>query len=553
MISFDFIFNSTDPLHWIAAVLLAVFPVVVFVLLWKNKTLPSRRKWLRGGLNGLLWLVLVGYWLQPAWTTATSSRRALLVGAEVPNAVARQFQDSSGFGKRFGAQEFLKKKLGVSFDSVTLLGQDFPIDLLAKISSGSVGWQSYFPENQIQNIAWKGIVRQGEMQRITGLGGFSDKQWVKIRYAGNTLDSIEVSGERKSFSLSFPAFTESRTSTELFIGEKFVDTLRFFVRPRPVLSYQFILDAPDFESRVLAEWLGRRGNAVTVTATVSKGIQQSTTINGGVAKGTLPDLIITDPSNAGNSLVKKALAAGKSVLLIGLTRPEANLATINRTLGTGFSIKKTTSEATATLAPNLTAAPYKFNEMLPQLLAADYPMAVWNKAGKVGVSLLNETFPLKLSGDSVAYAKVWNTILALVQPPLASTVTADAPFFKGLTGQISLNTVGDLPEQIKVGANTIALPPSPLSERSATTDYIFSQSGWTSVADSIEVFVEDSTSVLFLTRRMSDYMSAQRDARFSAVDPGAKTQRRQKVEDWVWFALFVASCTALWVEPKLSY
>ena len=109
------------------------------------------------------------------------------------------------------------------------------------------------------------------------------------------------------------------------MGDTFVDTLRFFVRPRPVLAYQFVLDSPDFESRTLAEWLGRRGNAVTVTTTVSKGIQQSTTLNDGVGKGTLPDVVITDPSNAASSGVKKALAAGKSVLFIGLTQPEGTI------------------------------------------------------------------------------------------------------------------------------------------------------------------------------------------------------------------------------------
>ena len=61
MISFDFSFNSSDPLHWLTAILLVAFPVIVFGILWKNNTLSSRRKWLRGGLNALLWLILLGY------------------------------------------------------------------------------------------------------------------------------------------------------------------------------------------------------------------------------------------------------------------------------------------------------------------------------------------------------------------------------------------------------------------------------------------------------------------------------------------------------------
>jgi uncharacterized membrane protein len=552
MISFDFSFNSSDPLHWVIAVLLVAFPVIVLGILWKNNTWSPRRKWLRGGLNAFLWLVLLGYLLQPTWTKASDSARALLVGKEVPSAMARRWQDSLGLHERFSSQEFLKKKLAAHFDSVMLLGQDFPPDLLAQLTSGTVDWQPFFPENTIQNLAWQGTLRQGELQHVTGRVQSSQKQWAKIKFAGVTLDSTLLPEGQHAFSLTFPAFTEGRTATELFVGDEGVDTLRFFVHPFPVLAYQFVLDSPDFESRTLAEWLGRRGNAVTVTTTVSKGIQQSTTINEVVEKGTLPDVVITDPANASNAVVKKALAAGKSVLFIGLTQPEGTLATLNRALGTGFSIKRATSESMVTLAPNLTALPYAFNESLSQLLTPTYPVAVWNKTGKVGVSLLNETFPLKLSGDSLTYANVWNTILAQVQPPSGTTLTADAPLFKGLPGTLTLNVEAKVPSPWPIGRDTVTLQASPLNAHSASVAYRFGQTGWLQVGDSAEVFVEDSTSNLFLARQMTDYIKAVRTARFSAAKLNARPQRQDQLNDWIWLALFVLSCTALWIEPKLQ-
>lgn len=533
------------------AILLAAFPVIVLGILWKNKTLSSRRKWLRGGLNGILWLVLLGYLVQPTWTKTAEAKKALLVGDEVPSALASRWQDSLGLRERFGAREFLKKKLASHFDSVLLLGQDFSPDLLAQLGSGTLDWQPYFPENQMQNLAWQGTLRQGELQRVQGTLQSTKKQWMKVKFAGETLDSTQLTQGQNSFSLSFPAFTEGRTATELFWGDELVDTLRFFVRPRPVLSYQFLLDSPDFESRTLAEWLGRRGNAVTVTTTVSKGIQQSTTINGGVGKGTLPDVLITDPSHAASPVVKKSLNAGKSILFIGLTQSEGTFPTLNRTLGTAFSLKRTTSEPMTQVVPNLEALPYTFNEALPQLLVQGYPVAVWNKVGKVGVSLLNETFPLKLSGDSVAYARVWNTIFAQVQPPSGTSLTADAPLFKGLMGMLTLNSGVKVPSRLRIGQDTVTLQNSPLNEHSATVPYLFGQSGWLAVGDSAEVFVEDSTSTVFLSRRMNDYIGAQRAARFSMNPLTAKPQRQQKVNEWVWLTLFVLSCTALWVEPKL--
>lgn len=550
MISFDFSFNASDPLHWILLVLLAALPIMSGVLLWKNKTLSPGRKWLRLGLNVLLWLVLVSYFLQPTWTVTLDSRRALLVGDEVPTAVARQWQDSLGVRERFGAAEFLKKKLAAQFDSIMLLGQDFSPALLSQIMSASVRWQPYFLQNQIQNLNWQGVLRQGEMQHVTGVVEAAEQQWIKVKFAGQTLDSIQIDRGQGAFTLTFPTFTEGRTAATLFVGEEAKDTLRFYVRPLPRLTYQFILDSPDFESRTLADWLGRKGNAVTLTTAVSKGIGQSTTINGGLEKGQLPDVIITDSGNAANASVKKALAAGKSILLIGLTQPDANLATINRALGTGFSAKKISAEPLQ-VAPNLTAVPYKFNASLPQLLVPDYPMAVWNGAGKVGVSLLNETFPLKLSGDSVAYSNVWNAILAQVQPPANYIITADTPLFKGLAGRLSTNRYPEPSRQLLIGQDTVILQPSPLNDYLAGVDYRFGQSGWVSVGDSAEVFVEDSTSALLPTRRMNDYILAQRAARYSAIGPKIEPQRRRKVDDWVWLSLFVVSCAALWIEPKL--
>lgn len=550
MIFFDFSFNSSDPLHWAALVLLVVFPVLVGLLLWKNDTLARSRRWLRFGLNLILWLILCGYLLQPAWTTTIASRRALLVGEKVPTAVARRWQDSLGIEARFGAAAFLKKKLTTQFDSIVLLGQDFPPTLLSQVMGSALDWKPYFPQNQIQNLHWQGVLRQGEVQRVAGVLESSEKQWVKVRYGGQTLDSTQVAAGQSSFALSFPTFTEGRTTTTLFIADDFQDSLRFYVRSLPTSTYQFILDSPDFESRTLADWLGRQGNALTVSTTVSKGIRQSTTLNGGLEKGKLPDIVITDPSHAADASVKKVLNAGKSVLFINLTRADANLATINRALGTGFATRKIGAEPLQ-IEPNLTAVPFRFGESLPQLLVPGYPVAVWNKSGKVGVSLLNETFPLKLSGDSVAYAKVWNAILAQVQPPADYTLTANAPLFEGLPGVLSVNQVPGPPRQLTVGRDTVLLQPSPLNAYVAGVDYRFGQAGWLALGDSAEVFVEDSASTLLPARRMNDYVLAQRAARYSTTGTKQKPQRQRQVDDWVWLALFVASCAALWIEPKL--
>jgi hypothetical protein len=45
-----------------------------------------------------------------------------------------------------------------------------------------------------------------------------------------------------------------------------------------------------------------------------------------------------------------------------------------------------------------------------------YPVAIQKTATKIGLSLISETFPLKLSGDSAAYERIWTSILTQLQP-----------------------------------------------------------------------------------------------------------------------------------------
>jgi len=265
----------------------------------------------------------------------------------------------------------------------------------------------------------------------------------------------------------------------------------------------------------------------------------------------LPDVVITDPSNAANGLVKKVLNVGKSIVFINLTQPETELTTLNRTLGTAFSVRRISTESTVPISTLLTALPYTFSESLPQIIAPGYPVAVWNKTGKVGVSLLNETFPLKLSGDSTAYKKLWNTIFAQVQAPLATSLTAQAPLFKGTSGNLGYNTSSPLPPYVSIGTDSLALLPTPLNEYSAEIKYLFGKAGWVSLGDSIEVYVEDSTSTLLPTVRTIHYLRAFQAARYTQASQSNKPSREAKLPNWAWLLLFLLGATALWVEPKL--
>ena len=535
-------FDPSRPLNWcLVAALAGLLAVQVWGLV--RRTPPGRRA-VRAVLNGLLWLLLAAYAGQPVWQSPAPTTRVLLAGDEVPSAVARHIQDSLHLPERFTTRNYTG-----DFAQVTLLGRTFAPELLNRLSGSDVRWIPYRQPDQLTDIHWKGMLRQGEMQQVSGRIQSTANQWLRLSYANQTLDSVRLGTGEQRFALQAPAFVRGQTRFDLTLGQTTLDTIRFFTRPAEPMAYQFILDNPDFETKTLADWLGRVGQSVLLTTTVSTNVRNDLTIN--QPKNRPPDVVITDPGNAANPVVKRAVLAGKRVLFINLTKPDADVRTINQALGSRFSVRSVGNVESVTVSSGLTSLPGQFNSSLSQQGAPGYPVAVQRTAGLVGVSLLNETFPLALSGDSTAYARLWYTLLAPFQPPGRNTVRIDAPVFSGLRSTIGLNNASGTTTRLRVGTDTVRLYPSAINPLSAEGVYRFSRVGWLPVADSLRIFVEPAPgSPVGENRLVGAYVLAHNTA--SGQQPAQHPPTESRVTEWVWFALVIGCLTALWVEPKLA-
>lgn len=538
--------NWTDPITWGIALGLLALLVMPSWLIVRSKTLPPGRKMLRAALNGLLWLVLVGYVLQISWMVDRPTTHALLVGGDVPSAYARIVQDSLRIRDRFTAQAFKS-----TYDSVTLVGQDFPTETLTRLSRSVSRWIPYDPPGQLQELRWKGVVRQGEMQRVTGKIQSSKRQLLSIRYGHQTLGSVMLAPGSHDFTLQFPVFGRGRTQTELLLGRQPLDTLRFYGRPTAPLLVQFVLDNPDFESKTLADWLGKQGHSVQVSTTLATNVRNRVDINNAKkAAGRKPDVVVTDPANATNPIVRRAVADGKAVLFVNLSRPAADVTAINRALGTRWQVRKVSNQETVPAGNGLTAYPYRFTNALNQFAVPGYPVAVQQGAGRVGVSLLNETFPLALRGDSVAYSQIWYAIMSRLQPTEKNNVLVDAPVFSGLPNRVYVNNpvVGSA----VLRTDTVRLTPSPLNRQSAAGNLLTKQTGWQPVGDSLAVYVEHpaSTNPIAARQVVSQFMLAH--STYQTPKTGTNRQQNETLPGWAWLALFLTCLTALWVEPKFA-
>ncbi|WP_435352521.1 hypothetical protein [Emticicia sp. SJ17W-69] len=547
------IFSSFD---WLIYLALIVILGLQIWLISKASSITKQRKKIRLALNLLLWIVILLFVIQPQWKSPVNTGRVLLISENVPAENIKHVKDSLKITESFSTKDFQQRLFDdptfvEHLGNIYLLGEDFEPEVLSQLRQKQVIWLPFFEKNELQDIRWKGIVRKGDIQEIAGEIELSEENTLKINYENQILDSVLLKKGLNRFKLHFPIFSIGRTETALKLGEKALHKIVFFSRKNTPIAIQFILENPDFESKSLAEWLGKNGNHVEITTTVAKNTQNQTSINKLISKEKFaPNIVITDPSNASNPIVKKVISEGKSILFLNLTNPEQELKTINLTLGSHYFAKKTTNEDFIKISENLTALPYRFEEKPNQKNVLDYPVAIQKNVGKVGVSLLNETFPLKLSGDSLTYGKLWTSIFQQLYPSFQDNIEVLSPIFQDTKATISLNNRLIAANDLKISNDTISLETSAMNSLSSETDFVFRKTGWQSLQDSLEIYVEENPTILWKSKQIDAFLT--KKSKMNAPNSEELSHiLNRNLPDWAWFLLILFCLTAVWVEPKL--
>ncbi|MDR6808636.1 hypothetical protein J2Y45_005848 [Dyadobacter sp. BE34] len=539
-------FNWTEPLNILLLVAaVALLALQCWLLFARHRN--AGRFGTRLVFNGLLWVSLLTWLFDPYFQSNAGSKTGLLIAGNVPSGVAGRLRDSLAGAELLRADEIA----GRPVDTLVIVGQEFDEKVFASIrqlkNMPVLHWKPWFAADALRNLQWKGVLRKGEMQRIEGGIRLSEKKTLQVRYAGRTLDSVMLNAGENRFRLAFPTFSEGRTTATIDLDGRTIDTLRFFGQPGQKLTVSFLLDNPDFETRNLATWLGKQGHSVLYASSLSKNIRSKLNIN----RAAEPDLVVTSASNAADAAVKKAVNAGKSVLFLQLDDPVTDLRAINNALGTRFQSVKISNEESVTVSNSLTALPFRFEASSFQLQAPHYPVVTEKTTGKIAVSLLNETFPMQLSGDSIAYGKVWNEILAYARPAQAPVIEWDAPVYQNVPVTVHLNNFQPVPRFLTVGEDTVSTIVSALNDRSAAATFLPENNGWLGLHDSLqtELYVQDYSPLRHASRMQHFILSTQElDATTGLKDDAVSTRR---LPGWAWFTWLMLCLAALWIEPKL--
>lgn len=529
---------------WLLAIGLVILLAIQLVALWKKKASK-----IKIGLNLLLWLSVCILVINPSWTESVDMSKILVYSDGVSVEKSKKIKDSLKIGEVFSQKEFnhrvnentdFTSKLG----KIYFLGQDASPEILSKLGQNSISWIPDFKTEEIQDIHWNAIIRKGEIQQISGKIELSEPKTIKVKFGNQVLDSLDLQKGFSSFNLKFPTFSIGRTSLSLELDQKLLQTLDFYSIKNQHQSILFILSNPDFESKTMADWLGKDGNKVEIQTTIAKNTLNNVSINQ-TKKTFSPDIIITDPSNAGNRLVKKANSEGKSILFINLENPDLAVKSINQNLGTKWKLKRTSTQESRTISQEITAHPYEFEATVLQKSVLDYPIAIQKKIGKVGISLLNETFPLMLSGDSLTYARIWQSAFQALNPSYNNNIEVKAPIFQDAKKEIFLNS-SSWQSKLNIEDDTIKTTQSAINSATSRTTYTFRKTGWQPFQDSLEVYVESNQSDLAKANLLKPYLKS------DSIAAGLEQKLQVFLPEWAWFLIILLILAGLWVESKVG-
>src|SRR5690606_36272841 len=333
-----------------------------------------------------------------------------------------------------------------------------------------------------------------------------DSLKISLTQQGELLTETRLTPSSGIFSIQFPASILGRNEVDLMVNDSLYGSINFFTSPAKPIRYRLQFAFPDPEIRFLSQYLIASGEKVSEKIDVSK----SVTITSGRAETDSLQFLIIDPAQLTKKSIQEAIADGASVLVMNLNNVGNDISSINKTLETNFKINRTTNEESRMIEFDLESAPFAFEEVIAQKVLFENGFAVQQVGnGKVGVSLLGQTFPVKLAGDSLRYQEIWQKILGAMLPQQAGGIELTQPVFKGMSTEFLVNQQEFEDEFITIESDSVFLQQSLVNPFSKSGSFVSLDSGWISIGDRLEMYSYNSSDwpSLKAAKQKADFLS----------------------------------------------
>lgn len=569
---------------WICA---AIIIIVAILFLWKEY--PFRKRTLLmmpaiilviGAMTGLL--------LRPSRVVDATAPPTIVLTKNYDRAKADSLLDRyrnasvvlsrgaevySGSTKTNSYQELILNAPSADF----ILGDGLPEHVLQQLSKTSL---HYIPGRRSPGITRLNLPDKIFPNRIYEISGqYFGSHGVALVLAGpeGKTDSVYLDNGNHAFSLRFRPVAPGAityTVTEHIDGEVRQHTLPVVVQNPRSLRILLIEEHPTFESLYLKNSLART-HQVTIRHQLSRGIFRYEHINtdGGrfdrLSNQTLNgiDVLIIDDQTlarlpeSGRREVDKAIKNGLGCLV--LYRSRDAFQKIRSFLPLNFVKAKSDTIRLALDGENMVSIPIGSlhpepdQKLIPLLPHKNTPAGyVEDHFGKLGYSLLTETYPMLLRGDSISYGRIWTS---LIEGVARARKAGTEIVFKGTQPyRVDQPLLLEIRSRKKpeVFYNHALLP----MRENELIDEVWSTTLWPDTTGWQEVvLVNDSTQDPFYVHPEDELSGVEAAANAYATmrrhKPGyhaSKVSSRKEFDPFWFYVMFLSGAAWLWVWPKIK-
>ena len=469
--------------------------------------------------------------------------------------------------------KLISKAISVDF----VLGEGLPDHVLDEFPNRSL---QFLPGNGnpgITKLHIPDVILPNRDYELTGR--YSDSPGVDLVFSGpeGKIDSIHLDEGDHEFRLGFRTiapgsitYTLKETRSEQTLRHTIPVTVQNTRRLRVLILEQH----PTFESLYLKNVLAR-DHQVTIRHQLSKGIFRYEHINAperrfdrlnsqnldAIDVLMIDDQTLTKLSETERNQVDLAIRGGLGCLIMYRARDSFQKA------GSFLSLKFTSSgvdtimlpldKKNTLVIPVASLRPIPDRRIIPLLKHNTGPAGyVEDHFGKRGYTLLTETYPLMLRGDSIAYGRIWTSLVeGIARVHNANTqVTFDSSKPHRVDEPLPLMIRSNETPRISYNSAMLPVHEDELIDNVWTTTLWPDTTGWQEV-----VLINDSTRYPFYVHPENELSGLQANSKHlatmrrhgSASDKSAITRRKEFDPLW-YYVMFLCGAAWLWVWPKIK-
>ena len=565
-----------------------VVTVLCIFLVWQESKKPYRFRILRIIALILMMLALTGLLFKPSYQTKKSANIILLtpnysaikvdsILVDHPDLMLMHLEQTSPYKNSTRLfQEDLPERAN---EIKIIIGQGLPRYLLDSFEAKAFHFIPGASPEGITNLFVSNHNILNRKNTITAtLNSTDGKGWIKLSGPGGKEDSIAIKNKgQNDFELAFLPKHSGEHLYSLLIHDgdtAYEEILPLTTDQEKPLQILYLLSYPTFETQHLKSFLTRKNHSIVLRHQLSKNNFRYEYVNHDqirIDRLTLAlldniDLLITDGETM-SSLSPTEKAALEKSIFSGLGLLHLTPIT-SKSLAEFFPFQGTTLKSDTAIVKigpkslSFPASKLRITPTLPTIPVQKNKTGIlsgytFRGAGKVGFQLLQETYTLALSGDSISYAELWSPLLESISRSRSepSKIRIITPFPWYENEPIDIEIISSK-ENISLTADSILLP----LKENVSFDNIWSARTWVGTHGWHLLETSDGTSLRYYVSGPTEWKSLsiinQQNENKISARPGLehhseKIDSREEIPPLIFYIIFLLAAGFIWLAPKL--